>query len=292
ANLLVACGGSDASSNESNTQSQLPQTTEEATADNTIDSSIVARVNGVPISRAVFEAELAAVSNNFNDAASDSALQETVLSSLIDQILIEQYAAENNIIITDEELENELKSLSTLAETSGFTLAQVLGLPPNADSSVVAQKVYQGLLAQAVADDVVSKTELITTQVHARHILVREEALARELLERLQNGEDFATLAATYSIDATTAPAGGDLGWIVRGDLLLDTVEEIIFNMPANTRYPEPVPSDLGWHIIEVLERDETQSLTDEQISQQRILIYQKWLADQRRTAVIERFTN
>ena len=42
---------------------------------------------------------------------------------------------------------------------------------------------------------------------------------AEEILERLRNGEDFGELARRYSDDAATTPKGGDLGWIVRGQI-------------------------------------------------------------------------
>lgn len=288
--LLVACGGSDSSSDKTDTQSEQSATEIVAQTDATASTTedLAARVNGTPITMETFERELAATS--VTNAASREALRETVLSTLIDQVLIEQYATANNIAIDDAALQSEMNSLNTLATASGFTLAEVLGLPANTELAILEQKVYDGLLSQAVANDVVANATIVTTQVYARHILVRDEALADEILERLQNGEDFATLAATYSIDSATAPIGGDLGWIAPGDLLLDVVEQIIFSLPPATRYPDPVPSDLGWHVIEVLEKDETQSLTNEQLSQQRIQIYQTWLADQRRMATVERF--
>ncbi len=291
AGWLTACGGEDSTPNSSNTTPQATNVTETVTEPATTDSSnLAARVNGIPISQADFEAELAISTINLAGAASSDALRETVLATLVDEVLIEHYAAANGIIIEDEMLQAELESLQTLAAQSGYTLAEVMGLPTTTDITIIEQTVYETLLTQAVADDIVAKAGLVAVQVRARHILVRDEALALEILEQLQNGEDFATLAATYSIDSSTAPAGGDLGWIAPGDLLLAVVEQVIFSIPASTRYPDPIPSDLGWHVIEVLERDETLSLTDEQLSQQRIQIFQSWLADQRRMATVERF--
>lgn len=292
--FTVACGDSDTSSEDDEPAPQptsaaanIDSNPDDTSADDTPD--VAAIVNGTPISMATFEAELANARTNSN-AATDDALRATILDELIDQVLIAQYAEQNDIVIDDAVVQAEIDALNALADEAGYTLAEVMQLPPDTSSDIVEQKVYEGLLTQAVADDVVANADVVTTRVRARHILVRDESLAIDILQQLNDGEDFVTLAETYSIDSSTALAGGDLGWIAPGDLLQPVVEQIVFDIPASTRYPDPVPSDLGWHIIEVLERDETQSLTDEQLSQQRILIFQTWLAEQRRAATIERF--
>lgn len=99
-------------------------------------------------------------------------------------------------------------------------------------------------------------------RVHARHILIStgertpEEALqiAQELLDRIRNGEDFATLARTYSEDPGTRDQGGDLGWFSRGRMV-KTFEDACFAAREGA-VVGPIQTGFGYHIIQVLEKD------------------------------------
>lgn len=89
---------------------------------------------------------------------------------------------------------------------------------------------------------------------HARHILVADEAAADLALADLAAGAEFATLARERSTDTGSAAQGGDLGWTPRGNFVPE-FEEAAFSAPLNT--PTKVESQFGWHVIEVLERQE-----------------------------------
>ncbi|MGK0673101.1 MAG: peptidylprolyl isomerase [Halothiobacillaceae bacterium] len=100
------------------------------------------------------------------------------------------------------------------------------------------------------------------TETHARHILIQprenvsdDEARRRllELRERILKGEDFATLARTYSDDKNSAERGGDLGWI-RPGMMVEAFEQVM-NSTAPGQLSEPFRSPFGWHILQVLER-------------------------------------
>ncbi len=75
-----------------------------------------------------------------------------------------------------------------------------------------------------------------------------------KLANRLEKGEDFATLAKKYSED-TSAPKGGDVGFFKRGDMVLP-FEEAAFNMEPG-EVSSVVESKFGFHIIEVTEKKE-----------------------------------
>lgn len=89
---------------------------------------------------------------------------------------------------------------------------------------------------------------------HARHILLPDEAAADQALADLAAGADFAALAEERSTDTGSAELGGDLGWTPRGDFVA-AFEEAAFSAPLNT--PTKVESEFGWHVLEVLERQE-----------------------------------
>jgi peptidyl-prolyl cis-trans isomerase C len=133
-------------------------------------------------------------------------------------------------------------------------------------------------LSQAVDDQ--------AEQVHAAHILVatRDEAVA--LQAELAAGADFAALAETYSLDASTRPAGGDLGWFPQGYLAVPEVEAAAWALaPGETS--EIVQSTLGYHIVRVLERGLQPLAPSARLAVQRQTV-DAWLADRRAEADIE----
>lgn len=104
-------------------------------------------------------------------------------------------------------------------------------------------------------------------------------ALANELRQRLLDGEDFATLAAEYSDDPGSAANGGDLGWFGKGQMVAP-FEEAAFSLPVG-EISEPIKTDFGYHIIEVLERDPARPKDQAQLDQERAQAFQTWLQEQ-----------
>ena len=107
----------------------------------------------------------------------------------------------------------------------------------------------------------------IINQTHARHILVTtneitsdDEARVRleQLKQRIEGGDDFATLARSNSDDKSSAIKGGDLGWVTPGDLVPRFEEEM--NSLALEQISAPFRTEFGWHIVQVLARREHDS--------------------------------
>ena len=94
-----------------------------------------------------------------------------------------------------------------------------------------------------------------TKQVKASHILVEDEETAKEVQEKLDNGEDFAELAKEYSTDTASAESGGDLGFFGEGSMVAE-FEEAAFSMKVD-EISDPVKSDYGYHIIKVTDTKE-----------------------------------
>ncbi|WP_456374899.1 peptidylprolyl isomerase [Thiolapillus sp.] len=111
-------------------------------------------------------------------------------------------------------------------------------------------------------DDYKGGDKNIIKQTHARHILVRTDELTsdqdaknrlEQLYQRIQGGEDFATLARAHSDDKGSAIKGGDLGWVNPGDLV-PKFQEVMDSLPING-LSKPFRTQFGWHIVQVLER-------------------------------------
>ena len=116
---------------------------------------------------------------------------------------------------------------------------------------------------------------VLRDEVHVRHILIKPseirseaatEQLAQKLYDRIQNGEDFATLAKSFSEDPGSALNGGDLNWVDPASLVPEFREQManaqqgVVTRPFRTQY--------GWHVLEVLGRRATDS-TDQAREQQ-----------------------
>lgn len=74
-----------------------------------------------------------------------------------------------------------------------------------------------------------------------------------DIKKRIEDGEDFGVLAKQYSQDYGSARKGGDLGWHGRGELVPE-FEEIALTVEPN-EIADPVESDFGYHLIQLLER-------------------------------------
>lgn len=109
----------------------------------------------------------------------------------------------------------------------------------------------------------------VVDQIKARHILIRvneflSEADAKVKLERLRDrisrGEPFAEVAKSGSEDASNG-RGGDLGWLSPGDTVAQF--EAAMKELKLGEVSQPVRTQFGWHVIEVVERRK-QDITDE----------------------------
>jgi peptidyl-prolyl cis-trans isomerase C len=92
-----------------------------------------------------------------------------------------------------------------------------------------------------------------TEEVRARHILVTTEAEARKVLEDLQHGADFATIARVISKDPDGAK-GGDLGFF-RREQVWPGFADVAFTLQPGQIAPNPIRNEFGWHVVRVEER-------------------------------------
>jgi peptidyl-prolyl cis-trans isomerase SurA len=126
----------------------------------------------------------------------------------------------------------------------------------------------------------------VVEQTHARHILIKVTELVSEadakrklvaIKERIDNDADFAELARSNSEDGS-AQKGGDLGWLSPGTTVPE-FERAMNALPIGA-ISEPVQSQFGWHLIQVLERRK-QDVTDEKRKLQARLAIRERKADE-----------
>lgn len=186
--------------------------------------------------------------NSIKEIAGDQLLQQVV----VEKILNDKYK------VTDKEIEEELKAVKEqYGEGYEAALAQ-----SNLTEDMLKTNIRFSLLQEKATKDVKITDEEIqkyydqsSQELNARHILVEDEALAKELVEKLKAGEDFAKLAKENSTDPGSGEKGGDLGWFSTGTMVPE------FNDAAYAlkidEISEPVKSEFGYHIIQVLDKRE-----------------------------------
>ncbi|MEO9171407.1 MAG: peptidylprolyl isomerase [Candidatus Baltobacteraceae bacterium] len=213
----------------------------------------VATVNGQAISKSDFDSKLE------SSPAAVGTLQQMVREALIDQ-----YAKQNNITVTDDDLaqrENALKA--NFPNGSWDEMLKARGLSET--------DVHNALRDQAIIDKAVGKDVKVSDaqikeyfdknhasfdkpeQVHAQHILVADLATANKVEADLKAGKSFADEAKQYSMDPGSKDKGGDLGLFRRGQMV-PAFDKAAFALPVNV-VSAPVKSPFGYHIIEVLEK-------------------------------------
>ena len=96
----------------------------------------------------------------------------------------------------------------------------------------------------------------------------------RQLRDRIEAGEDFASVAKTHSDDRASALQGGDLGWISKGQMVPE-FEEVMASSPIG-ELSQPFHSEFGWHILQVLERRKYDGTTEVKTAKAREAITQR----------------
>lgn len=125
------------------------------------------------------------------------------------------------------------------------------------------------------------------SQVEASHILVATQEEADDVKAKLDDGGDFAELAAEYSTDTANAESGGVLGAFGAGEMAPE-FEEAAFSMEVD-EISKPVKTDYGFHLIQVTGKTEAveaslenskeqieETLFDEALNTK----YAEWLAE------------
>jgi len=244
---------------------------------------LAAVVNGERLLLADYEAEVERYVLTMGVESSQT-LAETqqlaILDQMIDETLLIQAAVEAGYELTDEEFEQRLRGLEEAAggadalngwmEANGYT------------AETFAASLRRSITAAWQRDQIIGQVPESNEQVHARQILVRDGELASDILGDLRSGADFATLAFRY--DPLT---GGELGWFPRGFLLVPEIEEAAFALqPGETS--EIISTTYGYHILEVIERDEQRPLEPGALKTLQRQEIENWLKERREQGQIE----
>ena len=129
---------------------------------------------------------------------------------------------------------------------------------------------------EALTSDIPTEEEM----VWARHILAPDEFGALSARGQIvADAISFEDMARMLSTDTGSAEKGGDLGWFSRG-MMVEEFEKAAFSLEIG-EISEPIKSDFGYHIIQVLGKD-ILPITDSRISNLKNATFNKWLEEER----------
>ena len=212
-------------------------------------------------SEAVVETKSGNITKDELYTALKEANGEQVLQNLVyEKVLSEKYK------VTDKELE---KRVEEIKEELGDNFEMALAQYGYEDEDDFKEQMKLPLMQEkaAIKDIKVTEEEMkeyyenIKPEIHARHILVEDEKTAKDLKSKIDAGESFEELAKQNSTDEGSKANGGDLGWFGSGQMVAE-FEEAAYALEVGT-VSEPVQSEYGYHIIEVLEKKEKKSYED-----------------------------
>lgn len=251
--------------------------------------NVVATVNGEKITEKQFNARLEQMANLYGyDLNSEEGkeikafLQEQVLDSLIEETVLVQAAQNEKISYSKKELEEEIenfkKNFPNEADYKKYLDERKL------TEEDVRDILYKGALIDQLYNKVTSgitqssqdaeeyynenKEEFVLPErVSVRHILVETEEEAREIIKRLNEGEDFIELVKEKSIDPPAKENEGFYGPFSREENFYEEFKEAAFGLKEVGDYTKtPVQTVGGYHIIKLESREEEKQSTFEEV--------------------------
>jgi foldase protein PrsA len=236
---------------------------------------------------------------------------EQVLNSLIIKKIIKLEAKKQNIKVTKDEIQDELdKTIENFGSKEAFkNTLEYYGITEDSLKEDIELNLYVSKLLKSEVK--ITEEEMKDyfeenkddfkqeEQVKARHILVENEETAKEIKQKLDNGENFEELAKKYSTDTETKEKGGDLGFFSKGEMVKE-FEEVAFSLKVG-EISNPVKTKYGYHIIKVEDRKEAKEANYEE-SKEEIReklfeeklpdVYQSWIEEKMKEYNVQTFLN
>ena len=249
------------------------------TAGESNSSPTVASVDGTPISRDFYEFYIKGATGK---TSSDLTPQQRTqaLDNLIRAQLIADEAVKEGV---DKQPDTEhLIKMERLNILEQALSQKALGGKQPSDDDLKAE--YDAEVAK-----------LPKTEYHARHILVATQPFADKIIQRLKAGEKFDDLAKAESMDSSKTN-GGDLGWFTL-DHMVKPFADAVSNLKVGEYTPQPVQTQYGWHVIQLLGTRPLQPPPFDQVKQRLVQVveakkFRAYTDDLMSKAKVETFLN
>jgi foldase protein PrsA len=198
-------------------------------------------------------------------------LRTQVVDKLVDEAVIRQWANKAGIVVTNDDIQATYDKIvkDRGSETDVTTvLSQLYNLSPSEFKRLIPDLLYREKIQKQLIE-----------QVHVKHILVSNEALAKRLVAEA-TAANFDAEAKQYSEDKTTRDNGGDLGFFDR-DRANQLAPELVapFFSTAAGSVAGPIKTKYGYHVIIVTEKTGTEQKT-----------FDQWLDEKRAATKVRKF--
>lgn len=254
------------------------------------EEGLVAKVNGVGITEEEFESDFKLFKEAYEKQFGEDVMSQTlengetfednlkgdIMEKLIIEKLLFQEVKDMKIEVADEEIQGEIeKYINDIGGEEKFEeyleenqLTKEL-LEENLRKELLMNKHLENFRETAVIPEEEAKEFFEANKddlaiVKASHILVQTEEEGKAILKRLEDGEDFASIALVESMDSGSAMNGGELGYFTKGKMIGE-FEEVAFSLkPGETS--DLVKTEVGYHIIYLEDRKDTYESLEEDI--------------------------
>jgi peptidyl-prolyl cis-trans isomerase C len=253
-----------------------------------------------------------------DDPQYQAAMQQ-IIPQLVDIEIAKAYAQEQNITVSDKEVDQEISKIKEQvgeqARSSGQDLSDQEAYEEalkqnNITEDQLREDIRENLPVQKVQERVAGNAEPSDEEIQnfyeknkeaqfttpaqrcVRHILFNkdQEQKAEEVEQQLVDGGDFAKLAKENSQDPGSAAKGGDLGCLGEGETVPE-FEEAAFGAEQG-EIVGPIQTEFGYHIIQVTDIKPQQTLPLQEVESQirsklttekQAEVFSKWVEDQKK---------
>ena len=238
------------------------------------NGTVLATIDGEDISLQEFNKELDKIPANMKMLVATQTGKKNYLDRLIIKRLLLKEAKK-------EKVESEKDFQDRLSDIKDQLLIEsVLKKKITADTKITDEdlKKYYDANKEAFKKD---------KEINTRHILLKSDEEAKQVLAKLQKGEDFAELAKKYSIDPQAAQSGGELGYHPKGTLMPE-YEEAASKLAKVGQISGIVRTKYGFHIIKL---EGTRPAAYVPFDEVKEFVKQK-IAQEKQTELLDKYVN
>jgi peptidyl-prolyl cis-trans isomerase C len=243
------------------------------------DDPVVARVNGTALHRSEVINGMRGLPPQVQQQQPPEKLYGYVLDNLLATTLLSQAAHKAKV-----QDEPDVKRRIAMLEEQLIAQSYIEKLVEKSATDAALKARYDKFVKEAPPRE----------EVHARHILLANEADAKAVIEELKKGGDFAKLAQEKSTDPAGKTSGGDLGYFTKEEMVPDFADAA-FKLKPGEITQAPVHTQFGWHVIKLEDRRAAKAPTFDQLKPQLVRdvgreVFEKKLNELKTAAKIEVF--
>ncbi|WP_144507349.1 peptidylprolyl isomerase [Bacillus mycoides] len=192
----------------------------------------------------------------FNKDLKETAGKAILQQTMLNKILLDKYK------VSDDEAKKKVEELKKQMGDKFKTYLTQTGAKDEDDfkKKIKTQMAFEKAVKASVTEK--EMKDYYKPKLKASHILVKDEKTAKEIKEKLNNGEDFAALAKQYSEDPGSKEKGGELSEFGPGEMD-PNFEEAAYKLETG-QVSDPIKSSYGYHIIKLTEKKELKPFDQE----------------------------